>query len=90
VTHTLGIDLGGSSIKAVAVNASGEILRRERIDFASDQPMAWAGTIRDIIQLFEKEPGPPRMTSGFRLRASPPATAGPLPTCPEGCKDWKA
>ncbi|MBC8003430.1 MAG: ROK family protein, partial [Opitutaceae bacterium] len=53
MTYFLGIDLGGSSVKAVAITPSGQILRQEHFVFDAKQPMAWAAGVNDVIQQFE-------------------------------------
>ena len=59
VSYFLGIDLGGSSVKAVAVTATGQLLRQEHFDFEATQPMAWAGKIREVVGEFENGLGRP-------------------------------
>jgi len=46
--YVLGVDLGGSSVKAVAVTPQGETLATRRADFDADAHMAWGETIRAI------------------------------------------
>ncbi len=48
-TFALGIDLGGSSVKSVWVNASGGILARETASFSAENPMEWAVKIRELL-----------------------------------------
>ncbi len=45
----LGIDLGGSSVKSVWVNANGGVLARETTGFDAANPMEWAATIRGLL-----------------------------------------
>ncbi len=52
--YAIGIDLGGSSVKAIAVRPSGEVLVKSVRAFPSDVPMAWAETIRQTIATFER------------------------------------
>ena len=46
--YFLGIDLGGSRIKTVAVNAVGQTLEQESIPF-EDREMEWAGRIQEMV-----------------------------------------
>lgn len=57
-TYFLGLDLGGTSIKAVAVTASGEKLRQRSVAFV-DREMEWARKIRALINTWRKELGEP-------------------------------
>lgn len=56
--HWLGIDLGGSRIKAVATTASGEPLETHSIPF-EDRSMEWAHRIRDLVSGFVERRGWP-------------------------------
>jgi glucokinase len=53
--YAIGIDLGGSSVKAVAITASGEILQRANQDFDVEQKLDWAETIKDVFTRLQKE-----------------------------------
>ena len=48
MSHSIGIDLGGSSIKAVVVQAAGQVLGRELVPFEDDARMDWAARILAI------------------------------------------
>ena len=54
----LGIDLGGSSIKAVALTAEGELLEHRSIPF-EDRDRQWAHRIRDLVCEFRHARGWP-------------------------------
>ena len=58
----MGIDLGGSRIKSVVVNASGQTLEHESMPF-EDRAMEWADRIRDRVE-------------ALRLRRGEPAAVG--------------
>lgn len=58
-TYLLGIDLGGSSIKTIAVTPHGETLSRHNIDFDPTKPMEWAEKIRSLADRIQKERGTP-------------------------------
>src|SRR5436190_1000036 len=45
-TYALGIDLGGSSIKAVAVTPAGQTLSRHNLGFDPNRKMEWAQNVR--------------------------------------------
>lgn len=48
MNQALGIDLGGSSIKAVVVSAEGQVVSREVVPFEDDARMDWAAKISAI------------------------------------------
>lgn len=54
----LGIDLGGSSIKAVAVTTEGDLLEQRSIPF-EDRDRQWAHRIRDLVFEFRQTRGWP-------------------------------
>lgn len=62
--YALGIDLGGSSIKTVAVTPDGRVLARHNVDFDPSRKMEWAEKIRALV----------RETSG--QQAAPPGSIG--------------
>ncbi|MBK9139420.1 MAG: ROK family protein [Verrucomicrobia bacterium] len=53
--YLLGLDLGGSSVKAVAVTPNGETLRRFHATFDPDRPGAFADAARDLHQRAVRE-----------------------------------
>ncbi len=59
MNYALGIDLGGSSVKAVAVTPPGEVLSRHNIEFDPARNMEWADKIRALVQQVERERGAP-------------------------------
>lgn len=56
--YWIGLDLGGTSIKAVAVTAAGMKLRQCSVAFA-DCDMEWARKIRSLVNTWRKELGEP-------------------------------
>ena len=52
-----GIDLGGSSVKAVAVTPEGHTLNQSNREFDPDAPMHWAERIRAALEEFQREHG---------------------------------
>ena len=57
MTHTLGIDLGGTSIKAVAVTTTGEKISEANETFV-DADMEWARKTRALVGRLQSELGP--------------------------------
>ena len=47
--NAIGIDLGGSSIKAVVANANGDVLTKKAVAFEDDARMDWAAKIAAIV-----------------------------------------
>src|SRR5688572_5097925 len=65
MTYGIGIDLGGSSVKAVAVTPEGTALARCNEAFDPGRPMHFAETIRALVQRIEKEQGRPANRIGL-------------------------
>src|SRR5690242_12521373 len=61
----LGIDLGGSSVKAVAVTRKGKPLARYNESFDPDQRMHFAETIRNLTRRVATELGLPAERIGL-------------------------
>jgi len=57
--YSLGIDLGGSSIKTIAVTPQGETLSRHNTDFDPAKSMEWAEKIRSLAGEIQRERGTP-------------------------------
>jgi glucokinase len=55
MNYLFGIDLGGSSVKAVAVTPGGETLARFNEPFDPDRRLHFAETIRDLVQRVTSE-----------------------------------
>lgn len=53
--HAIGIDLGGTNIKIVAVSEEGQILERSTCETQTDSPVSWVETIRQRIKEIENE-----------------------------------
>src|SRR5947199_4705255 len=58
-TYGLGIDLGGSSVKAVAVMPAGEVLARHTLEFDAAKNMDWAEKIQALVRQLQNERGRP-------------------------------
>jgi len=52
--YGIGIDLGGTNIKTVAVSEEGQILERSSCATQTDSPASWVETIRQEIKEIEK------------------------------------
>ena len=63
--YCLGIDLGGTSIKAVAVTGAGKTLATENLAFDADEKMDWAGKIQGLVRQFEIKLGSPAVRIGL-------------------------
>jgi glucokinase len=57
MNYAVGIDLGGSSVKGVAVTREGRTLSTANLDFNPDGGMEWAEKIRLIVAQFARERG---------------------------------
>ena len=54
MNYTIGIDLGGSCIKAVAVTPDGKTLTNYNLPFDAEADMDWANRLRELVQSIEK------------------------------------
>jgi glucokinase len=52
--YGIGVDLGGTNIKIVAVSEEGQILERSTCETQTDSPGSWVETIRQRIKEIEK------------------------------------
>lgn len=57
-THAIGIDLGGTNVKMIAVAADGQILKQERFGTSDDAAAAWIQGIGEHLRAIESELGP--------------------------------
>lgn len=64
-SYSLGIDLGGSSVKSVAVTAAGEVLHRRQVDFDPEASMDWAARIAELVRTYTAERGAAPDTIGL-------------------------
>jgi glucokinase len=58
--YALGIDVGATNVKAVAVTAGGEALQRDRFATRDGAAEAWMATIRDYVRAIESKFGQAR------------------------------
>lgn len=63
--YAIGIDLGGSSIKTVAVTPAGQTLARTVVTFTVEAKMDWAEKIRQLIRQIQHEHGAPATRVGL-------------------------
>ena len=71
MSYAIGIDLGGSSVKSVAVTPDGKLLAQSSTPFDAGAKMDWAEKIREIIAKFSSEQG----TVANRIGLSAPGLA---------------
>lgn len=57
MSYALGIDLGGSSIKAVAVTPDGTVLEKSNVPFNAREPLDWARRIEQLVRELESNRG---------------------------------
>ena len=65
MSYTIGIDLGGSCVKAVVVTPDGETLSRHNLPFDAEAEMEWADRLRELVRSIEQERGGKPASMGF-------------------------
>lgn len=55
MNYAIGIDLGGSSVKTVAVTPEGKTLTKSTLNFDAEAKMDWAQKIREIVEQIQRE-----------------------------------
>jgi len=73
VNYALGIDLGGSSVKAVAVTHDGSVLEQANVAFNDREQLEWARHIQRIVREMESR----RSQSAEAIGLSAPGLAAP-------------
>ncbi|MFM7100718.1 MAG: ROK family protein, partial [Verrucomicrobiota bacterium] len=58
MSYLVGIDLGGSSIKAVCTTVDGELLAQANVPFV-DRDREWARKVRALVEDFRRARGEP-------------------------------
>lgn len=53
--YAIGIDLGGTSVKAMSVSADGNVLSKKNVPFDPARKLDWAETIRALVPQLETE-----------------------------------
>lgn len=71
--YALGIDLGGTSVKAVALTESGRLLAERNVPFDAEQTMDWARVIAATIEDLQAQQNRPHV----RIGLSAPGLAAP-------------
>lgn len=64
MAYAIGIDLGGSSVKAVAVTSDGAVLERVNEEFDARAHLDFAETIREVFQQIQERQGSPAARFG--------------------------
>jgi glucokinase len=77
MSYTIGIDLGGSCVKAVVVTPDGETLSKHNLPFDAEADMEWAKCLRELVRSVEDEQGGKPGNMGF----SAPGLAAPDSRC---------
>ena len=63
--YALGIDLGGTSIKAMAISTEGHVLSKTNEPFDAEKKLDWAENIRALIPRLQVEQRAPAATIGI-------------------------
>src|SRR5437763_16662121 len=71
--HAIGVDLGGTNIKAVVVSEAGEVQEQVVFPTEDDTSVAWAARIREHIRRLQSERG----TAAARVGLAAPGLASP-------------
>src|SRR5688500_19875880 len=62
--YAIGIDLGGTSIKAMAISADGKVLAKINRPFDADKKLEWAEKIGALVPEMQSEQGAPATAIG--------------------------
>ena len=65
MSYTIGIDLGGSCVKAVVVTPDGKTLTNHNLPFDGEADMEWANRLRELVQSIEEGAGLQAGQHGF-------------------------
>lgn len=57
MSYAIGIDLGGSCVKSVAVTPDGQMLAQSSVSFDAGANMDWAEKVRDLVTRLQSERG---------------------------------
>ena len=77
MSYTIGIDLGGSCVKAVVVTPDGKTLTNHNLPFDAEADMEWANRLRELVQSIEEDQDGKPDNMGF----SAPGLAAPDGGC---------
>jgi glucokinase len=65
MSYAVGIDLGGSSVKAVVATPEGRPRRKTVVHFDADRGMEWAEKIRALVRQIQQDEGAPAQAIGL-------------------------
>jgi glucokinase len=83
MSYAIGIDLGGTNIKAVAVTAGGEVLDRSSCGTADDGSGGWAERVRAQVEALEARRGAPATWVGLAAPGLPARDSRSIVSIPE-------
>ena len=63
--YAIGIDLGGSSVKAVAITPAGEILQRVNEEFDAGEKLGFAEAIKEVFSGIQEKQGSSAISCGL-------------------------
>ncbi len=91
--YSLGIDLGGSSVKTVAADTEGKILARHQLSFDPSVRMDWSRAVRELVEKHRDQLGEPAAATGLAapgLASRDARSIGFMPGRLEGLEglDW--
>ena len=55
MNYAIGIDLGGSSVKTVAITPEGKTLAESTLNFDTAAKMDWAQKVRELVEQIQRE-----------------------------------
>jgi len=73
----IGIDLGGTQIKGVAVTEEGNTLLQTNLGFRSEDKMIWAEKIKDMVQEIQSQADPKAVPSSSSACPTPVGVSAP-------------
>src|SRR5438552_18690944 len=77
--NAIGIDLGATKIKGVAVTADGNTLLQTNLGFETGEKMVWADKIRGLVRQMQTEAGREKLATEAASRATGPAVGVSAP-----------
>jgi len=69
--YAIGIDLGGTSIKAMAISADGKVLSKINRPFDADRKFEWAEKIRTLIPELQSQQDAAPVALAWKLPGAP-------------------
>ena len=83
MSYAIGIDLGGSSAKAVSVSTDGALIEQATVGFDPAVPMQWAERIRILVEEFQAKRGTPALAVGLSAPGLPKDNGRSIACLPE-------